>query len=328
MNTATARAIGYLTVVAMLPYLSLKTAWLLGSDLGLAQPDLMSSPAFVTGNLLTAAMELVAAVLTLALVRDWGRRLPVWSLLFPMWVAAGLLAPVMLAAPLGLAAELITGAGTASGDPENGLRGWVYAIVYTGFILQGLGLAAAFAHHVRARWGRTLSERGEYSPAREVQILVTVAVGILTAVVVALRLYWALGGQAGLPVADRDLPQQAMDAASAVLAFAGLFGLGVLVSGRSRRIWWPLGAAWIGSGSMLCSGLYQVVILLAPGSPFDAAGGGGLALVLVAQVLAGALAAATGAFRLVELRTPDRSGREAGPAGRVGPDRVRAEVGP
>jgi hypothetical protein len=125
----------------------------------------------------------------------------------------------------------------------------VYAVVYGGFILQGVSLAVAFALHLRARWG-----------------------GILG----------ASGGEAGLPSALRggqSLTQQVMDASSAALALAGLLGLVDLVSRRPRglRTWVPLAAAWIGAGSMFCSGAYQFVILLAPGSPFEASGGGGSA---------------------------------------------------
>ncbi|GAA1573906.1 hypothetical protein GCM10009789_29260 [Kribbella sancticallisti] len=299
---------GYATVAAMLPYLSIKVAWLAGSDLGLAEPGLMRTTPFVVGNLLTALMEVVGAALALVLVHRWGHRLPAWLVLFPMWVATGLLTPVMLAAPLGFVLEVLAGAGrSGSGeDPVSGLEGWVYAVVYSGFILQGIGLALAFAIHLRTRWSDVLrSPLRRAGATHEVQVMATVAVGALTALVVAVRLYWAFGGEAGLPntsAADGRLAQQALDASSAVLALAGLLGLIVLVAGQPRtvRTWMPLAAVWIGSGSMLCSGAYQLVILLAPGTPFEASGGGGFGLVLVAQLLAGLLCAVTGTFHLAE----------------------------
>jgi len=167
-----------------------------------------------------------------------------------------------------------------------GLQGWVYAVVYGGFILQGAGLAVAFALHLRARWGGILGGSvGSRRPGAThgVQVMSTVAVGGLTALVVAVRLYWASGGEAGLPTAlrvGRSLTQQVMDASSAALALAGLLGLVVLVSRRPRglRAWVPLAAAWVGAGSMFCSGAYGLVILLAPGSPFEASGGRGFGL--------------------------------------------------
>jgi hypothetical protein len=153
MKTASAhlpRVVGYATVAAMLPYLAIKTAWILGSEIGVAEPGLMRTTPFVVGNLLTAGMELAGAGLALALVHRWGQRTPTWLLLFPMGVASGLLAPVMLAAPLGFLAESLTGMGATGGldagdGPASGLQGWVYAVVYTGFTLQGAGLAVAFA---------------------------------------------------------------------------------------------------------------------------------------------------------------------------------------
>jgi hypothetical protein len=305
--------VGYATVAAMLPYLAIKTAWLAGSDVGVTDPGLMRTTPFVVGNLITAGMEVAGAALALTLVHRWGRRVPAWLVLFPMWVASGLLAPVMVAAPLGFLAESLTGTaaagGTDTGDaPMAGLQGWVYAVVYGGFILQGAGLAVAFALHLRARWGGILAGRvGSRRPGAThgVQVMSTVAVGGLTALVVAVHLYWASGGEAGLPSglrAGRSLTQQVMDASSAALALTGLLGLIVLVSRRPRglRAWVPLAAAWVGAGSMFCSGAYQLVILLAPRSPFEASGGGGFGLLLVAQTIAGMLAAVTGAFHLAE----------------------------
>ena len=85
VKTSTIHAAGYVTVAAMVPYLSIKTAWLLGSDVGVVQPGLMRTAPFVVGNLITATMEVAGAVLALALVHRWGRRLPAWL------VAAGVI---------------------------------------------------------------------------------------------------------------------------------------------------------------------------------------------------------------------------------------------
>jgi hypothetical protein len=279
-------------------------------------------------------MELAGAGLALALVHRWGQRMPTWLLLFPMWVASGLLAPVMLAAPLSFLVESLTGMGATGGldagdGPVSGLQGWVYAVVYTGFTLQGAGLAVAFALHLRTRWSSiltasldpaaTVDATGTTDPSGSVravgsvtpgathgvQVMATVAVGGLTALVVATRLYWAAGGVAGLPSTSntgRSLPELALDASSAALALAGLLGLVALVSRRppTLRAWMPLAAVWVGAGSMVCSGAYQLILLLAPGTPFETSDGGGFGLLLVVQTLAGLLAATTGAFHLAE----------------------------
>ena len=118
----------------------------------------------------------------------------------------------------------------------------------------------------------------------------------LVALVVTVRLFWAFGGPTGLAseVQDgRSIAQRALDASSASLALAGLIGLIILVFRRPRaiRAWGPLAAAWLGTGAMFCSGGYQLTLLLAPSTPFDAAGGGWFGLIMAAQVVAGLLGA-------------------------------------
>lgn len=292
MKISVNHAVGYLTVAAMVPYLSLKTAWLLGSDVGVVESGLMRTAPFVVGNLVTAAMELAGAVLALALVHQWGRRLPGWLVLFPLWVATGLLVPVMLAASLGFLAE--NNAAPAADNPVDGLEGWVYGVVYGGFILQGIGLGVAFVLHVRTRWAHVFDARldGRGLP-RSSSVRAT---AVLVALVVAVRLFWAFGGSTGLASEEPDgriAGQRALDLSTAGLALAGLIGLVALVAHRSEpvRAWLPLAAAWLGTGAMFCSGGYQLTLLLAPSSPFDAAGGGWFGLVIAVQVIAGLLGA-------------------------------------
>jgi hypothetical protein len=133
--------------------------------------------------------------------------------------------------------------------------------------------------------------------------------------VVTVRLFWAFGGPTGLvsEVQDgRSIAQRALDVSSASLALAGLLGLVILVSRRPRaiRAWGPLGAAWLGTGAMFCSGGYQLTLLLAPGTPFDAAGGGWFDLIMAAQVVAGLL----GAMILFGVRLSRAQGGSAGSA--------------
>jgi hypothetical protein len=179
-----------------------------------------------------------------------------------------------------------------------------------GFIVQGVGLAVAFMLYLRKLWGGILGGRvGSRRPGAThgVQVMSTVAAGGLTALVVAVRLYWAAGGEAGLPGpmrAVRSLTQQVLDASSAALALAGVLALVILVHRRppGLRVRVPVAAVWVGAGSMVCSGAYQLVILLAPGSPVEGSGGG-FALVVVAQMIAGVVIAVTGAFHLAEAGT-------------------------
>jgi hypothetical protein len=307
VKISTSHAVGYVTVAAMVPYLSIKTAWLLGSDVGVVDRGLMRTTPFVVGNLITAAMEIAGAALALALVHQWGRRLPAWLVLFPLWVATGLLAPVMLAAPLGFLVG--TNAAPAAGGPVDGLEGWVYGVVYAGFILQGIGLGVAFVLHVRARWGHVF--RGQIGARVAIdddarpdatalpgasRVRSTAVLVALVLVVVAVRLFWAFGGPTGLASEEpngRSAAQRALDASTASLALAGLIGVVILVARQPIRAWLPLAAAWLGTGAMFCSGGYQLTLLLAPNTPFDTTGAGWFGLLIAIQAIAGLLGAST-----------------------------------
>ncbi|MGC4938610.1 hypothetical protein [Kribbella sp. DT2] len=327
MKISMKHAAGYVTVAAMVPYLSIKTAWLLGSDVGVVETGLMRTAPFVVGNLVTATMEVAGAALALALVHRWGRRLPVWMVLFPLWVATGLLAPVMFAAPIGFVAG--SNATPAVDGPVNGLQGWVYGVVYAGFILQGAGLGVAFVLHIRDRWAQVLRAPLEATESPgSIRVRVTAALGAL---VVSVRLVWAFGGPTGLAseVLDgRSIAQRALDVSTAGLALAGLVGLGILVSRRPGGLlaWVPLGAAWLGTGAMFCSGAYQLTLLLAPSTPFDTAGGGWFGLITAAQVIAGLLGATVlCGVRLSSAPTPVR-GRGLGQV-TVGETSTRSRTG-
>lgn len=59
-------------------------------------------------------------------------------MLAPIWVAAGLLAPIVLAVPLGTLLQTLFSSQPLTGD-ANGLQGWVYGIVYGGSPCRGSG---------------------------------------------------------------------------------------------------------------------------------------------------------------------------------------------
>ncbi|MFC7644365.1 hypothetical protein ACFQX6_29430 [Streptosporangium lutulentum] len=126
---------------------------------------------FFALNLLTFLMDLVALLVALALVRPWGRRIPAGLILLPTWVATGLLIPISIQAP---PAALVAVLGGDSVVPGNLVAGWVYLVVYTGFVCQGLGLTVAFVHHARHRWPRVFARVGDVppSPTRELQVFV------------------------------------------------------------------------------------------------------------------------------------------------------------
>jgi hypothetical protein len=141
------------------------------------------------------------------------------------------------------------------------------------------------------------------------------ALGVLVALVVTVRLFWAFGGSTGLASEvryGRSFAQRALDASTASLALAGLLGLAILVFRRPQaiRARGPLVAAWLGAGAMFCSGAYQLTLLLAPSTPFDAAGGEWFGLTVALQVVAGLLGAVILRGELLRLSTWPSAVRE------------------
>ncbi|MFH9352042.1 hypothetical protein [Kitasatospora sp. NPDC017646] len=290
-------------VAATGPYLTLKALWLTGHPVGSDDPGQMDKLWLV--NLLTVGMDAVAVALALAFVRPWGRRTPAGLVLFPMWVATGLLGTILVALPLYLLSILLLGPERSTGHENgDGLGGWVFPVVYGGFTVQGLALITAFVLYARQRWTALLRARtGElpHSPTLTVQRSLACAAALLGLGTAAARAYWAAGGTAGLPVAlaqDRSRGVAVMDAVTAVMAVAASAGLLVLVFRvRPRRpLRTPLLMAWTATGSLFGWGSWQLVAFGA-----TAAGTTGpLALVQATQVVTAVLVLAVGAVALAE----------------------------
>ncbi|MGK5558066.1 DUF4190 domain-containing protein [Actinomadura kijaniata] len=111
------------TIAACVPYLFLKVMWLSGSSIGFGSTD-MTTAEHIAGNAVTAGMDLVAVLVALAFTYPWGRRVPAWLVLVPIWVGTGLLAPIALGMPVGLTVQALVGgspipesAGADAGDP-------------------------------------------------------------------------------------------------------------------------------------------------------------------------------------------------------------------
>lgn len=141
------RALRAVAVVSCVPYLSLKAAWIAGSRIGI--PDgsslLEHRATMAVANSVTVLMDAAVIVLALVLTRPWGLRAPAWLLGLPAWVATGLLAPIMAGFPLQVLVDVLGGStSTAAAEGEPFLDAWVFGVVYTGFIVQGLTLGALF----------------------------------------------------------------------------------------------------------------------------------------------------------------------------------------
>lgn len=251
-------AAAWVAAICCLPYLILKAVWTVGAPVGITDRSMLDSNGWVAANALMAVIQLAALVLVLALVRPWGRRVPVWLVLFPVWVGTGLLFQVSVGAVL---VGLFSPALQASSASAGGIQPWVYAMVYSSFAGEGLALAIAFACHVRARWGSLLRERtGEVlarpqpwvsSWAQDHLAAMAQAVAGLAVAVALVFGYWAAGGSFGLAGSQPHpyLGLQASRVAGAVVAVVGLLGLAG-GWGRQTRFWVPATLAWIGSGAV------------------------------------------------------------------------------
>ncbi|WP_186779801.1 hypothetical protein [Streptomyces salinarius] len=276
------RLLRAVAVVACLPYLVLKAAWIGGSHVGIPEGSTLLDHrvAMIVANGVSLLLDSCVIVLALVLTRPWGRRVPAWSLAFPVWVATGLLAPIMVGFPLQLLARAFTGGVATASDPRRDpfLHEWVFGVVYGGFIVQGLALGALFVLYARDRWGHLWRGRTWDLPStatgRTPRVAVAVA-AVLGLFPFAVRLLWACGSAAGLG-ADR-----AADRTSDFYVLEGLYvaflvlavGAGVVLAFRRARVLpvaVPLATAWVCSGAVACWGGWMLLAsLLGPGEPAD-----------------------------------------------------------
>ncbi|MFF8954234.1 hypothetical protein [Streptomyces sp. NPDC014894] len=223
----------------------------------------MHGAAFRAANAVTLGMELVAVVVAVAFAYPWGRRLPAWAVLGPMWVGAGLLGPILLGVPLGMAIQSAVG-GSAVPDGDGGgagpeLSGWVFGVVYGGFTVQAVTLIWAFALYARDRWPTAFVSRAHGTPdgkpqaaTRALQLLLVRGASLVAAVAGVAQIVQALGGDGSLTAAQRTFV-----CVGGVVALCGTAGALRLVRGRGPGRSAPaLAAAWVGTGHLLAGGVF------------------------------------------------------------------------
>lgn len=282
-------------VAAMLPYLTLKLFWLAGHYVGVGDPALMGDPAMIGLNAMTFGMNAVGLLPALAFTMRWGMRLPAWLVLLPLWVGSGLLSVVVVSAPVVLAAS---GLEALSGGP---IEPWVYAMVYGGFVGQGVGLLAAFVLYARDRWPAVFTTRLSLAfPSPTAPLQRVIAWGAFP-VAVALGVIMLVG------VIGADPYLAVQDLLRGTLAIAAAFALVELVRRRGDGPFWrPLALLWLGSAVLFSWGLYAMV-LSAAGGPVSAGEGGLERFVALFGMLTGLVMGMCGAFLLTE-RSAARSG--------------------
>ncbi|MEV5594524.1 hypothetical protein [Streptomyces sp. NPDC052496] len=258
--------LGRIAVAACAPYLLLKLVWILGYDIGVVDLHGIGRGTWIAANVVTFLMDAVAAAVAYTLTRPSGLRAPAWLLALPLWMATGLLTPLMLAVPAGSAVATVTGTANpvTSGDF---LQPWVFVLVYGAFIVEGVSLMAAFAVYAHRRWGALLRRRLESVPVpapevRAVRRLLGVPAALLLAVIGVVDVLWGLGmptggGAAALPA--RTAVTAASDIVQGLLSLAGAAGLAALLFPR-RGVWRrlrtrvPLALAWLGSAAVFAWG--------------------------------------------------------------------------
>jgi hypothetical protein len=251
-------------VLAALPYLLLKVAWLAGSTIGLEDDtaiEVMRSPRFVIGNVITALMEVTAIALAFVLTRPWGRRIPAWTVAIVGGAATGLLAPILIGLPLGLLLQLASGLPPTAAN-EGGLAGWAFAFVYGGFGVLAAALAVLFATYAIARWPDLFST-GPRVPSRWVTVVG--AIGLLPFGVA--MVIWGAFGPGGLGPRSMDaLDQRISLLVTGVLALAAFFAPLLRASSLSAvRAQWAV--LWVGCACAALQGIAH--LLLAEGGRFQ-----------------------------------------------------------
>ncbi|WP_409056989.1 hypothetical protein [Streptomyces sp. SYP-A7185] len=305
----TRRALRALAILAALPYLTLKVAWIAGSHVGIPEDSslLDHRVAMAFANGLTVLMDACVILLALLLTRPWGLRTPAWLLAFPMWAATGLLTPIMAGFPLQLLVKAFGGSVARPSEDSGGafLDEWVFGVVYGGFILQGLALGTLFVLYARDRWGHLWRGRDEGQDRDGFGRAAAVAAALLALVPAALHLLWITGSTVGLDEARIEARTtdffvlEAMDLVYLGSAVAG----GLLIAFRrvpALPVKVPLALAWTGSGALVCWGAWPLFASLAGVDDIARRPTAGMLLTYSVQMIVGTLVAALAARFLRE----------------------------
>ncbi|MCX4773377.1 hypothetical protein OG322_29905 [Streptomyces sp. NBC_01260] len=300
-----------LAIISCLPYIVLKAAWISGSRIGMPEGSslLDHRTTMIVANGISVLMDSAVVVIALLLTQSWGRRVPAWPLVLPMWVATGLLLPIMTGYPLQLLVQALGGEITGSGGSARPfLDEWVFAVVYTGFIIQGLTLGTLFALYAKDRWGHlwqgTLRELPA-SPTAPALRAAAVAASLVALIPGTMHLLWAAGSTAGLNealIAESNSGSRVVDAVDVLFAAAAVAGVVLLAFRRNSalplRV--PLALAWGGSGAVGCWGGWMGLAALSNIDDMAHRPTPALVLTYAVQMLVGTLVVTLGAYFLTE----------------------------
>ncbi|MGP3636180.1 hypothetical protein ACTU45_22955 [Streptomyces sp. 24-1644] len=301
-----------IAIASCVPYLALKAAWIAGSHLGIpdGSPLLDHRTTMIVANGATILMDGSVVVIALLLTQARGRRLPAWLMALPMWIATGLLLPIMTGFPVQLLAGLLGGGtpATANAGRRPFLDEWVFGVVYTGFIVQGLALGTLFVLYARDRWGHLW--QGALCDLQDGPTTSVLRLGAVVATVIALvpgtmHLLWAAGSTAALNptrIEERTSGFYALQAVDVLFVAATVAGVLLLAfrRGGGLPLWVPLALAWGGSGALACWGGWMSVASLTGAQETADQPTTGMVLLYAVQMLVGALVVTQGAYFFAE----------------------------
>lgn len=290
-------------VAAVGPYVVLKVAWLTGRPWGQQDPGLFAAAPYPQANAITLVLDAAVLVVVAALERPVPRRVPWPVVLAPMWLAGGLLMPVVVGVPVLAPAAVADGVGQA-GDP---LRGWVYAVVYASLIAQAIVLHVAFARYLHRRPTAIWTfEAGDGSASREAAAAAPPAVrlligGALLAVAAAVG-QWAVAADLGV-AGSGWVPALTAGINGGICLLAAGSALVLVLGapdrwGRRRRLLLML--VWFATAAMLTWGSYATALGIWAGT------GPATLTVSVLRPVAGVLLAAAVDWHLLSQDTADR----------------------
>ncbi|WP_159047634.1 hypothetical protein [Streptomyces sp. WM6378] len=296
------RLLARFAVVACLPYLTLKLLWIAGADVGVKDLGSLSRGQWIAANAVTFGMDAIAALIAHVLTRPGGRHVRAWLVLFPMWVATGMLVALTVTVPVSQGIIATTGAQNPATSNDM-LRPWVFGVVYGGLGAEGLVLLAAFALYADERWGGLLRTRvRDLTDPAGTQGMQRVLTGIALGFLISsgmLHLAWGLGSDVGMNaqwIARRNAIGRTGDLVHGLAALAGAAGLHALVFRRWARVRVrvPLAMAWTGAGVVFGSSGWMDVGRSPATSALLGVGN-------TADLIAGLLTLCVGCFALTEL---------------------------
>jgi hypothetical protein len=233
--------------VGTVPYVVLKISWLVGDDVGLRDPALMQTTTYVVANSITLVLDLVVVALAWVLALASPRRLLV--VLAPLvWGATGLMVtPVLSAAVIAVAGDPSTE--RLAGDA---LYAWVYAVVYLGFAIQGVGIVTLFGVKVVRAWPWLFARRS----ARISPILVG---GASAGALAGLGFLLLASGVERVwfgPAVSADAERGSW-VVTGLLCLAGALGS---VAAVRRLGLFAIACGWLGTGAMVCWSGFNLLV--------------------------------------------------------------------